>query len=201
MDVTRYAEEKLATGFLDDQDVNHHLLKEALRGSPSSDPMERAAGDGAPDCETIRQILEGGTDPNLSYNDGPSPWEDTLVNAARHLVLVPMLDRNLYWEETTEIWMTIIELLVDHGADLNLVTRRQVRLPDHPKHSLSSVVEYIPDFLADRRAPLLLVLSTKEFETIKSPTDTLDMSRADEGEYSKAARPSFLTWLASLLGH
>lgn len=201
MGVTRYAEEKLATGFLVDQDVNHHLLKEALRGSSSSNPMKRGARDGAPDCETIRQILGGGTDPNLSYNDGPSPWEDTLVNAARHLVLVPKLDRDLYWEETAEIWMTIIELLVDHGADLNLVTRRQVRLPGRPKLSLSSVVEYFPDILADRGAQLLLALSTEEFETIKYPTDTLDISKADKGDYPQAAQPSFLKWLASVLGH
>lgn len=201
MGVTRYAEEKLATGFLVDQDVNHHLLKEALRGSSSSDPMKRGARYGAPDCETIRNILKGGTDPNLSYNDGPSPWEDTLVNAARHLVLVPKLDRDLYWEKTAEIWMTIIELLVDHGADLNLVTRRQVRLPDRPKLSLSSVVECFPDCLADRGAQLLLVLSTKDFETIESPTEALDKSRADEGDCIKAAQPSFLTWLTSVLGH
>lgn len=202
MGVTRYAEMKLANGFLIDQDVNHHLLKEALRGSPgSADPLRRVVRDGPPECETIRQILDGGTDPNLSYNNEASPWEDALVNAAQHFAIVPEIDRDVNWRRAAEIWVTVIELLVDHGADLNLVTRKQYRLPERPRLSLSKIIQFFPDFLADRAAKLSLVLDTnEEFETIESPMETPDMLSADEEERPEATRSSFVTWLTSVWG-
>lgn len=169
MGVTRYADMKFDSGFVVDQDVNHHLLREAIRGSSSSTgPWNRSDRDRLPDCEMVRHILRGGTDPNFSYDDVSSPWEDTIVNAACHFLSNPDPKNDVAWRQTAEAWVTVIELLVDNGADLSLVTERQYRLPGRPKLSIQIVITYFPDFLAERASRLTRTLETKRRDKVQA---------------------------------
>lgn len=162
MGVTRYAALKFDSGFVVDQDVNHHLLREAIRGSSSSaGPWNRSSRDRLPNCDMIRHILRGGTDPNLSFDDVSSPWEDAIVNAASHFMSAPDPENEVEWRQAAEAWATVIELLVDNGADLSLVTKRQYRLPGYPRLSLQTVIAFFPEFLAERASNLSRTLDAK----------------------------------------
>lgn len=163
MGVTRYATLKFDSGFVVDQDVNHHLLREAIRGSSSSTgPWNWSSRHRPPNCDMIRHILRGGTDPNLSFDDDSSPWEDAIVNAAHHFMSSPEAEKEVEWRQAAEAWVTIMELLVDNGADLSLVTKRQYRLPGHPRLSLQTVIAFFPDFLAERASNLSRTLDMKK---------------------------------------
>lgn len=172
MGVKRYAALKFDSGFVVDQDVNHHLLREAIRGSSSSSgPWNRSSRDRLLNCDMIRHILQGGTDPNLSFDDVSSPWEDAIVNTAHHFMSMssPDPEKEVDWRQAAEAWVTVIELLVDKGADLNLVTKRQYRLPGHPRLSLQTVIAFVPEFLAERASNLSRTLDAKRKYKAQGP--------------------------------
>jgi hypothetical protein len=68
----------------------------------------------------------------------------------------------LEWKRTAKAWALVFGIFIEHGANLNVLSKRQRRLPGHPRQSLLIAVErYFPDFLNGKGAEQRLVLKDK----------------------------------------
>ncbi|KAH8646763.1 hypothetical protein BX600DRAFT_443733 [Xylariales sp. PMI_506] len=154
MDLSHYVRIKYDSGRVVDQDVEHHLLLQAI-------------GIQIPDPILVMRVLENGADPNFSY-DGNSPWHLAMIEAVScfvsqdHRTDTEASTSNAEWQEKARSWAQVLELFVQHGADPNARTTRHPMLAKHPRLSPRMIAEsYYPEFLKGEAAELIQLLEHK----------------------------------------
>lgn len=198
-----YTNMKYETGLVVDQDVNHHLLMQAV--SPSYNESRGKLK--APDPDLIEKILDGGTDPNISF-DGTTPWEGVLISTAS---VFAFPEHNLEWEQEARDWARIFEIFLENGADPRKQSGRHPRLPGRPRISPSLIVErYMPMLLATKALELRMVLIKKgvqgeleinKLDNVSSPFDRRRIEKATgpsdrtAGMQVSSESTSFSTWI------
>lgn len=149
--LSHYVAAKDRAGGVVDQDVNVHILHHALSGSGVL---------GAPDPRAIEEILRAGTNPNLVYC-GITPWEAALAGAASHFSAHWRNRGDKTWERNAEVWATVLEVFLSHGADpTQTVKPRGVLIHGHSKLSPTIIVDMVPATLASKAAELRVLLET-----------------------------------------
>jgi len=198
-----YIAAKSLSGMIFDQDVNVHLLQHALS----------AESGGAPNPQSIRDIFESGTNPNLAYC-GITPWHAVLTSAASHFTTQNNPISSSTWERSADAWADILEIFLQYGADPTTVTDHHPTLPGHPKLTPIAVIQMLPETLAARSTALgLLVSSSQETwerkagsRRIREMTATggnagFDATSVDKSEDTKKARMTaavgWLGWIVS----
>ncbi|RDW60295.1 hypothetical protein BP5796_11901 [Coleophoma crateriformis] len=162
--LSHYVSMKYQSGIIVDQDVNQHLLTQAIPyvAGSSSNGNNRAI-----DPTIIKQALAGGADPNFSYT-GVTPWEAVLVAAASHLVSCGDSSGrsaglvSFEWKQKAEAWAQVFDSFLRHGADPNTLSERHPRLPGHPRLLPWMVVtKYFSEVLPEEASQLRLLLIEK----------------------------------------
>lgn len=128
--LVHYTSIKYDSGIIIDHDVSQHLLTHAVAR------LAVCCWSGRTGAEIVqlREALEGGADPNLSYF-GDTPWEVACV------AMVSDLAAGKSRRGAVDCWGEVFEAFLKHGADPRLLCRRHAMLPGHPRLSPLMIVE------------------------------------------------------------
>lgn len=150
--LTHFVAMKEKSGVIMDQDIGLHLIFQAI---PSNGM--------APNPYEIEQILNGGINPNLSYQ-GTTPWKRTLESAVGHFVSENDSDMpGTNWLETAMVWAEAIRVFIEHGADTNAHTDRLATVPNRPRLTVVDICNtYYPRFSTSEAAKLKQLLPSEE---------------------------------------
>ncbi|RDW84270.1 hypothetical protein BP6252_01860 [Coleophoma cylindrospora] len=165
--LSHYVSMKYQSGIIVDQDVNQHLLTQAI---PYASGSLSNGNNRAIDPTMVKRALEAGADPNFSYT-GATPWEAVLVAAASHLLSYDESSGrsadlvSSEWKQKAEAWAQVFDSFLRHGADPNTLSERHPRLPGHPRLSPWTVVtKYFSSVLPEEAYQLRLLLVEKGVE-------------------------------------
>jgi hypothetical protein len=174
--LTHFVAMKEKSGVIMDQDIGLHLLLQAI-------PLN---GTG-PNPSEIEQILNGGINPNLSYQ-GTTPWKRTMETAVGHFVSEndsDMLGTN--WVETAMAWSEVIRVFVEHGADTNAHTNRLATVPNRPRLTVVDICNTYYHRFSPSEAAKLKQLLPRDADTPEAPGLTAQDDTATNHDESKRA--------------